>query len=248
MEQFNDDRYFQYPPFNRHHTWRRDYDYEVPVVSSVGSGPKGDPMRYEDLTDEQLAEITGPAGASVREAAVSDDGELTLILDDDTIVNVDGNVKGPKGDKGDKGDTQTLEDLTDEQLEAIAAQAIAAGAKGDKGDTGDFNQLTQDEQDQIADHVGSQVADLALTDEFFEGETPSTTDEENPVAVIMTNLQAAGLHGMQLFISGLCIPPSQWTTGSDTDGHLTITLLVPIVHPNTTYWIHAIRATWVPQP
>lgn len=59
MAQFEDKQFYQYPPFNPiipAPVWGKDAEYAVPVVSSVGSGPKGekgDPVKFEDLTDEQ---------------------------------------------------------------------------------------------------------------------------------------------------------------------------------------------------
>lgn len=246
MEQFNDDRFFQYPPFNRHHTWRRDYEYEVPVVSSVGNGPKGDPMHFEDLTEEQISQITGPAGTSVQNADISSSGQMTLVLSDGSLILVDGNARGPKGDKGDKGDTQTLEDLTETQLEYIITQTIASGAKGDKGDTGDFSMLTEAQQQIIADYVGSQVANLALDDIWYAISTPVDTDSDNPFTGFTTNIDSAGLHNVQLYISGLCVCPTNFTVTS-VDDKLAIELAQPIVHPNTLIWIYANKAHWEPQ-
>ena len=60
---FNDAELYKYPPFNPNRTdpiWNRDSDYVVPVVSSVGNGPKGDkgdPLVFDDLTDEQMQKI-----------------------------------------------------------------------------------------------------------------------------------------------------------------------------------------------
>ena len=60
---FNDSELYQYPPFNQHcpdPIWNRDSEYIVPVISSVGNGPKGDkgdPLNFDDLTDEQLGKI-----------------------------------------------------------------------------------------------------------------------------------------------------------------------------------------------
>lgn len=60
---FNDNDLYQYPPFNQHYPdpiWNRDSEYLIPVISSVGNGPKGDkgdPLNFDDLTDEQLGKI-----------------------------------------------------------------------------------------------------------------------------------------------------------------------------------------------
>lgn len=77
---------FKFPPYQRTIPWRCDADYEMAVVSPVGSGPKGDkgePLEYDDLTEEDKLDLvnhlivsgiekgdTGETGASAYEIAV----------------------------------------------------------------------------------------------------------------------------------------------------------------------------------
>ena len=82
MAIMNDKQFFQYPPFNRQPVWSKDAAYEVPVVSSIGAGPKGEKgesFTYDDLTEEQKQELV------------------------DILLN-NGAIKGDKGDKGDQGE------------------------------------------------------------------------------------------------------------------------------------------------
>lgn len=56
---FNDDDLYQYPPFNQHRPdpiWNRDSEYIIPVVSSVGNGPRGE-VDFSELTPEQIEYI-----------------------------------------------------------------------------------------------------------------------------------------------------------------------------------------------
>lgn len=58
--QFNGEEAYVYPPFNNYGAiWDRDYDCFVPVISSVGNGPKGDKGQKGDRGPTGL---TGPAG------------------------------------------------------------------------------------------------------------------------------------------------------------------------------------------
>jgi exopolysaccharide biosynthesis protein len=102
---FNDSDLYQYPPFNQHRAdpiWNRDSDYLVPVVSSVGNGPKGDkgdPLVFDDLTDEQMQKvlqdanyvgnkaeeatyITGSGTTSVIEIPIADFDQFDMLFVD----------------------------------------------------------------------------------------------------------------------------------------------------------------------
>lgn len=70
MVEFNDNQYWDYPHMHHLHPVNRpmpsistvgdDSEYDAFVLSSVGTGPKGDkgdPTYFDDLTDEQLAKI-----------------------------------------------------------------------------------------------------------------------------------------------------------------------------------------------
>ncbi|WP_420780496.1 hypothetical protein [Streptococcus canis] len=79
----------------------------------------------------------GDTGAKVVGGTV-DSGQLTLRLDDQTQVTVEGDFRGPRGDKGEQGPPgpkgadgkMTFEQLTPEQREQLK------GDKGPKGDVG----------------------------------------------------------------------------------------------------------------
>lgn len=92
------------------------------------TGPQGPP----GPTGEQGPK--GDTGAKVTGGTLAE-GRLTLVLNDQTQVTVEGDFKGPKGDKGEQGDPgpkgadgkMTFEQLTEEQKREL---------KGDKGDRG----------------------------------------------------------------------------------------------------------------
>lgn len=95
---------FNFPnPIMPGQLWGKDAKYHVPIVSSVGNGPKGEKgesFTYDELTEEQKTDLVQTAMAN-------------------------GIVKGDKGDKGDTGDqgpigeTFTFDDLTEQQLETL---------------------------------------------------------------------------------------------------------------------------------
>ncbi|HER2617949.1 TPA: hypothetical protein VJY18_001720 [Streptococcus pyogenes] len=99
-----------------------------PIGKTGETGPQGPPGP---------AGATGPkgdTGAKVVSGTV-DSGVLTLRLDDQSQVTVEGDFRGPRGDKGETGPAgpkgadgkMTFEQLTKEQREQL---------KGDKGDPG----------------------------------------------------------------------------------------------------------------
>lgn len=93
-------------------------------------GVKGDPFKYEDFTPEQLAALQGPKGEPGQDGTVSFD-ELT----EEQKLSL-------KGDKGDTGEPFTYEDFTPEQLASLK------GEKGDKGADGTmvFEDLTEEQK------------------------------------------------------------------------------------------------------
>ena len=84
---------------------------------------KGEAFTYEDFTDEQLAELTGPRGATgyTYTPKVDIDGNISWTYNGNLVNPTTVNIKGPKGDKGDTGLT------------------------GDKGETGYYFQPHIDE-------------------------------------------------------------------------------------------------------
>ena len=84
---------------------------------------KGNPFTYSDFTPEQLAELTGPRGATgyTYTPKVDNNGNISWINNGNLVNPTTVNIKGPKGDKGD------------------------AGLTGDKGETGYYFQPHIDE-------------------------------------------------------------------------------------------------------
>lgn len=65
------------------------------------SGPKGDPFRYSDFTEEQLAKLTGPMGPVGPQGEEGPQGPIgdPFTYEDFTPEQLEG-LKGPKGDAG----------------------------------------------------------------------------------------------------------------------------------------------------
>lgn len=117
---------------------RLNNDYELLEVElqrpDILKGDKGDPFKYEDFTEEQLASLKGEKGDKGEQG---EKGE-PFRYSDFTQEQLAG-LKGAKGDKGeqgkqgargtkgDKGEPFKYEDFTPEQLAAL---------KGEKGDGG----------------------------------------------------------------------------------------------------------------
>lgn len=70
-------------------TWVNNGGYANPVPVNI-KGAKGEPFKYEDFTDEQLAALKGADGTMVFE---------------DLTAEQKATLKGDKGDKGEKGDS-----------------------------------------------------------------------------------------------------------------------------------------------
>ena len=94
-------------------------------------GDKGEPFKYTDFTQAQLAALTGPKGETGNTGPQGERGEPFTYAD--FTAEQLAALKGPKGDtgerglKGDKGSPFTYADFTADQLAAL---------KGPKGDTG----------------------------------------------------------------------------------------------------------------
>lgn len=109
------------PEISDHDTWVvGDHDTGKPSRGKQGEqGEKGDPLTFDDLTDEQKAALKGDQGPRGEQGPQGKQGEA--------------GVPGPKGDRGEKGDPLTFDDLTDQQKLALKGEQ---GEKGPKGDTG----------------------------------------------------------------------------------------------------------------
>lgn len=116
-------------------------------------GPKGDPLKFEDLTPEQIEQLRGPQGlpgepglpgeqgipgqsgsdgknGATFTPTVSSSGDLSWTNDQGLENPVTVNIKGPKGDAGQDGKAFTFSDFTPEQLEELQ------GPQGEKGEDG----------------------------------------------------------------------------------------------------------------
>ena len=100
-------------------------------------GLKGEPFKYTDFTEEQLAALKGPKGDKGEDGQQGPKGEPFKYTDFTTEQLVA--LKGPKGDKGEdgeqgpigpKGEPFKYTDFTEAQLVALK------GPKGDKGENG----------------------------------------------------------------------------------------------------------------
>lgn len=97
-------------------------------------GPKGEPLRFEDLTEAQKLELKGEKGDKGEQGIPGPKGE-PFKYSDFTPEQLNA-LKGPKGDTGEngeqgpKGEPFKYTDFTEEQLAALK------GERGEKGETG----------------------------------------------------------------------------------------------------------------
>ena len=98
-------------------------------------GPKGEPLRFEDLTEAQKLELKGEKGDKGEQGIPGPKGE-PFKYSDFTPEQLNA-LKGPKGDTGEngepgpKGEPFKYTDFTEEQL------ATLKGERGEKGETGE---------------------------------------------------------------------------------------------------------------
>lgn len=98
-------------------------------------GPKGEPLRFEDLTEAQKLELKGEKGDKGEQGIPGPKGE-PFKYSDFTPEQLN-SLKGPKGDTGEngeqgpKGEPFKYTDFTEEQLAALK------GERGEKGETGE---------------------------------------------------------------------------------------------------------------
>lgn len=98
-------------------------------------GPKGEPLRFEELTEAQKLELKGEKGDKGEQGIQGPKGE-PFKYSDFTPEQLNA-LKGPKGDTGEngeqgpKGEPFKYTDFTEEQLAALK------GERGEKGETGE---------------------------------------------------------------------------------------------------------------
>ena len=99
-------------------------------------GPKGEPLRFDDLTEAQKLELKGEKGDKGEQGIPGPKGEPFKYYSDFTPEQLNA-LKGPKGDTGEngeqgpKGEPFKYTDFTEEQLAALK------GERGEKGETGE---------------------------------------------------------------------------------------------------------------
>lgn len=145
-------------------------------------GVKGDPFKYEDFTPEQLAALQGPKGEPGQDGTVSFD-ELT----EEQKLSL-------KGDKGDTGEPFTYEDFTPEQLASLK------GEKGDKGADGTmvFEDLTEEQKESLKGADGKDGKDGTSVTHSWNGTTLTITSAAGTSSVDLKGERGEqGIQGLQ---------------------------------------------------
>lgn len=103
-------------------------------------GPKGEPLRFDDLTEAQKLELKGEKGDKGEQGIPGPKGE-PFKYSDFTPEQLKA-LKGPKGDTGEdgeqgpKGEPFKYTDFTQEQLAALKGEQGETGETGDRGPKG----------------------------------------------------------------------------------------------------------------
>lgn len=106
------------------------------TIPKGNKGDKGEPLKYEDLTEEQKLELKGKDGTMSFED-LTEDQRATLKGDKgDPFKYEDLNEEQKEELRGPKGEAFTYEDLTQEQLEAL---------KGEQGASVSITETLEDE-------------------------------------------------------------------------------------------------------
>lgn len=219
---------FKYPPYQRHVPWRCDADYEMAIVSPVGLGPKGDPLKYEDLSYQDKIDL----GKALLEAGI-DQGEPGKSAYEVAMINQYG-----------EDPTQWISVerwLTDPEV-------------GIKGDTGSFNgELTDDQMRQIMNWVAMELNELVSTDDIAQtravevtnGTTGVTTVESRDSLTTMFGPSAADDDIYIVTVNGLTLNPWLDQNINDPDYYIhnnRIVFLTPITRDDN---IIVRRIKWV---
>lgn len=124
MTEFYDDQYWGHGPHTlmydqslRHSPIVPTHHHDTIVFSNMGEGPKGENFEYEDLTEEQIAELAEQmTDIAISKGAKGEKG-------DKGDPGVDGaqGPEGPAGPQGPRGLTGSFEQLTDEEKDECAA-------------------------------------------------------------------------------------------------------------------------------
>ena len=235
MSNYNDNMFFVSPPYNRQPIWKPDSDYQVPVVSSIGAGPKGDKGDDFDpttLTEENMEMFINFALAHGLQGEQGPEGPEGPI--------------GPMGPQYEPTHEQlitiiqtAMDEASDADLEAIVAEAISQGVTGAdgksayevavdngysgtesqwlatlKGETGDFNNLDQAAQDQVIQYVGSRT--LAASLKKLSSEYVTNGDYVNEITIPIANYTSTDV--LIVSIEGLSLIEGTNYTSTTEDG------------------------------
>ena len=127
-------------------------------------GPKGEPLRFDDLTEAQKLELKGEKGDKGEQGIQGPKGE-PFKYSDFTPEQLNA-LKGPKGDTGEngeqgpKGEPFKYTDFTEEQLAALK------GERGEKGETGERGRKGP-QGDNVNLETVKKIKDLFLDNNIF---------------------------------------------------------------------------------
>ena len=127
-------------------------------------GPKGEPLRFEELTEAQKLELKGEKGDKGEQGIPGPKGE-PFKYSDFTPEQLNA-LKGPKGDTGEngeqghKGEPFKYTDFTEEQLAALK------GERGEKGETGERGRKGP-QGDNVNLETVKKIKDLFLDNNIF---------------------------------------------------------------------------------
>lgn len=127
-------------------------------------GPKGEPLRFDDLTEAQKLELKGEKGDKGEQGIPGPKGE-PFKYSDFTPEQLNA-LKGPKGDTGEngeqghKGEPFKYTDFTEEQLAALK------GERGEKGETGERGRKGP-QGDNVNLETVKKIKDLFLDNNIF---------------------------------------------------------------------------------
>ena len=177
MSQFNDEQFFMYPPFNRDHTWHKDYDYEIPVISSVGNGPKGDMFTWDDMTDDQKNDLVDTALAQHPDLK-GDPGDSAYDVagGDGVWGSVENWLASLKGDTGDSAYELAGGDPVWEDVSLWLASL--------KGDKGDWDTMDPEDRDAILQAMASTYGAINVSEETYVIVTGENISETNAIEYI----------------------------------------------------------------
>ena len=241
MSNYDDNRFFISPPYNRQPIWKPDSDYQVPVVSSIGAGPKGDKGDDFDpatLTEENMEMfvnfalahgLQGPEGPEGPQGEEGPVGPQWIPTDEELIDVVQAAMaSAPMADiesivsaaiEGGAIGKSAYDVAVDNGFEGTEAEWLAT-LKGDKGDTGDFDQMTTAEQDEVIQYVGART--LAASLQKASGKFVTTEDYTNEITIPIANYASTDI--LIVSIEGLVLIEGSSFSSETVDDHTDYTI------------------------